>query len=123
MASSVSGRIRRASAIALIAVAAVAGVVPAAHATSPGHNGGIAFAMDLGDGAQIYTIQPDGSALTQLTSVDGSVGSPDWSPDGTRIAFGVEDAGLYVMDADGGGLHEVAASGGQPAFTPDGHHL
>src|SRR5262245_49442456 len=114
MASSVGGRIRHASAIALITVAAVAGVVPAAHATSPGHNGAIAFGMDLGDGAQIYTIQPDGSGLTQLTSVDGSVGSPDWSPDGTRIAFGVEDAGLYVMDADGGGLTRSRLPEGSP---------
>jgi Tol biopolymer transport system component len=100
------------------------GAVPA-HATTPGTNGRIAFQMDFGLGAQIYTIKPNGLGIRQLTKVRGTAETPDWSPDGTRIAFQAEDGpeGLWIVNADGSHLHQVAASGAQPAFTPDGMHL
>jgi Tol biopolymer transport system component len=100
------------------------GIIPS-HATTPGTNGRIAFQMDFGRGAQIYTIRPNGLGIRQLTKVHGSAESPDWSPDGTRIAFQAEDGpnGVWIMNANGTGLHQVAASGAQPAFTPDGMSL
>jgi Tol biopolymer transport system component len=102
----------------------LAGVVPT-QATTPGTNGRIAFQMDFGRGAQIYTIRPNGLGIRQLTKVHGSAESPDWSPDGTRIAFQAEDGpnGVWIMNANGTGLQQVVASGAQPAFTPDGTHL
>ena len=81
------------------------------------------FSGDRGSGADIYTINADGSGLRRLTHVKGDAGSPDWSPDSTRIVFGIEDKAVYLMDADGGDLHQVTAPGGEPAFTPDGDHL
>jgi Tol biopolymer transport system component len=100
----------------------VAGVVPA-YATTPDTNGRIAFSMDLGLGAEIYTIKRSGLGIQQLTEVEGSAESPDWSPDGTRIVFDIVDQGLWMVNADGSQLHQVVASGIQPAFTPDGTHL
>ena len=101
----------------------VAGPAPA-HATTPGTNGRIAFQMDFGRGPEIYTIKQNGLGIRQLTEVQGSAESPDFSPDGTQIAFQTEDQnGLWIMNADGSHLHQVAASGAQPAFTPDGEHL
>ena len=95
------------------------------HATTPGTNGRIAFQMDFGRGSEIYTIKPSGLGIRQLTKVQGSAESPDWSPDGTQIVFQAEDGpeGLWIMNKDGSDLHQVAASGEQPAFTPDGTHL
>jgi Tol biopolymer transport system component len=101
----------------------VGGGGPAAQATTPGKNGRIVFAADLGLGLEIDTIRPDGTGLRQLTELDGNAFQPDWSPDGSRIAFWLEDQAVYVMKADGSDLHVVTAPGGQPAFTPDGHHL
>jgi Tol biopolymer transport system component len=101
----------------------VMGVAPA-HATTPGGNGRIAFQMDFGLGAQIYSIRPNGLGIQQLTKVAGSAQSPDWSPDGTRIAFQTDDpGGIWIISAHGTHLHQVVASGAQPAFTPDGTHL
>ena len=57
------------------------------------------FSGDSGSGADIYTINADGSGLRRLTHVKGDAGSPDWSPDSTRIVFGIEDKAVYLMDA------------------------
>ena len=56
---------------------------------------------------RVFTMNPDGSGLQQLTS-EGNNGDPVWSPDGTRITFGSDRQGgnqlnLFVMDADGSG--------------------
>jgi Tol biopolymer transport system component len=115
--------------LALLAVTgmAVFGLVSvagsAAVATTPGQNARIAFSADLGLGGEIYTIKPDGTGLRQLTELDGNASHPDWSPDGTRIVFWLEDQATYIMNANGSDLHVVTAPGGQASFTPDGHHI
>jgi Tol biopolymer transport system component len=90
--------------------------------TSPARNGPIAFSGDKGSGREIYTINPDGTGLRRLTHLNGEAYAADWSPDGTRIAFLLEDKALYIMNADGSDLHKVTGPG-EPAFTPDGDHL
>jgi TolB protein len=57
----------------------------------------------------------DGSHATRVTSVGQNVGSPVWSPDGTRLAFSVSsgghssiESGVYVMQANGSHLRVVA---------------
>jgi Tol biopolymer transport system component len=68
----------------------------------------------------IFIIHPEGTGLVQLTAhmaagPDGSQGTfdPSWSPDGTQLIFthipstdGLAD--LYVINADGTGLHVLA---------------
>ncbi len=51
-------------------------------------------------------------ATRRLTSQQGNDGSPDWSDDGTRIAFVAkrgddETAALYVINVDGGEAEEI----------------
>jgi Tol biopolymer transport system component len=36
---------------------------------------------------EIYVVKPDGSGLRQVTHTDSFAGSPQWSPDGKKIAF------------------------------------
>jgi Tol biopolymer transport system component len=46
--------------------------------------------------------------------------APDWSPDGTRLAFSRDDV-IFVVNADGTGLRSFAITGGtNPAWSPDG---
>ena len=103
----------------------------AAHATPPGPNGRIAF-DDFMTG-EIYAVNPDGTALVQLTHLaDGHFAAwPDWSPSGENIAFASDKSGqlrLWIMDADGGHPHMVAADRNgmddlTPSYTPDGSRL
>ena len=62
----------------------------------------IVFVRSEDDGYRItasdlYAARADGSSVVQLTETTGRVESnPDWSPDGTRIAFDADGA-LFVM--------------------------
>jgi uncharacterized repeat protein (TIGR01451 family) len=95
-----------------------------AHAAFSGSNGRIAFSSDqetaggaVGD-ADIFTVNPDGTGLTQLTGGDNAAYDidPAWSPDGKEIAF-VRQTGIYVMNADGSEQRKLAASVAEPAYT------
>jgi Tol biopolymer transport system component len=103
----------------------------AAHATSAGRDGRIAF-WDFNTG-QIYAVNPDGTGLAQLTHVAKGqrAADPAWSPDGRHIAFDSDMSGavrLWIMDANGHHLRMVAGdrprvANMDPAYTPDGRRL
>lgn len=104
----------------------LATTVPA-HATFPGKNGRIAFIQ----GPDIYTINPDGSDLRQLTNrgSDNSAFWESWSPDGKQLVFNEYPSPdflgqLWLMDADGSNqrllLADTDFSDERPSFTADG---
>lgn len=93
----------------------------------------IAFVANTeGQHYALFLARPDGSEQREVRMPDGGplfVQSPEWSPDGARIAFvggprDVVDVGVY--DVDSGALrwieqgeHECAT----PAWSPDGRQL
>jgi Tol biopolymer transport system component len=89
----------------------------------------IAFQSNATGNSDIYTINPDGSGLTNLTNDPASDTSPAWSPTKDRIAFSSLRLGnrdIYVMDADGSGLRRLTTNPGSDAFpswAPDGDHV
>lgn len=90
----------------------------------PAADGRIAFTMRTGEGYDIFTVNPDGSSRIRLTR-SGDAGSPDWSPDGTRIAYASEDD-LWVMGARGDDpvrLTSGTAVDSDPSWSPDGGRL
>jgi Tol biopolymer transport system component len=95
-------RARTLLAVLVLASAAVVVTAPPASATSPGYNGRIAFTRDDGYGVDttgIYTINPDGTGLQQLTHGWGVFAS--YNADGSQIAY-ARAPGIHVMNADGG---------------------
>jgi dipeptidyl aminopeptidase/acylaminoacyl peptidase len=76
---------------------------------------------------RIFLVQADGTGLRQLTfdttpnhySFDAG---PSWSSDGTRIVFSRTGV-LYVINADGTGLTDLAQGGEYPSWSPDGVHI
>jgi Tol biopolymer transport system component len=108
-------------------------------ATFPGRNGRIAFVQQFpglnGSGGDIYTVNPDGSDLKQLTSL-GSSGTgayyATWSSDGRYLTFQIfnpntQQGQLWLMNADGSNQHllfnDPLFSDFQPTFSPDGSHI
>jgi Tol biopolymer transport system component len=95
----------------------------------PGENGRIAFsAYDrVNPSPDVWAMDPDGTDLVNLTREQPCCNSqPDWSPDGTKVAFASTRDGqseIYVMDADGSDPVRITNDPAQdlsPAWSPDG---
>ncbi|WP_371478017.1 TolB family protein [Kitasatospora sp. NBC_00315] len=79
-------------------------------------------------GGGIYTVHPDGSAVTALTPApsDAGYGPASFSPDGQLIAFTQAPAGgsanIYTMRSDGSGITRIVNTPDQwesrPAWGP-----
>lgn len=109
----------------MVTVALVLGLgataVPASAAV-PRDTGLLAFVRSN----QIYTSTTTGTRVKQLTMA-GKNYRPHWSPDGKRIAYLHEAAGVrnvWVMNANGSGKSQVAKSvTSEPTWSPDGKWL
>lgn len=121
-------RLRRlAAACLLIGTAFVSGTTPA-QATFPAANGRIVFS-DFTTG-QLYTINPDGTGLFQVTHLRGSAQAfgATWAPNGKRLAFSSDVTGeirIHTIRVDG--THSRLVAHDRPGFrdftpryTPDG---
>jgi Tol biopolymer transport system component len=104
--------------------------VTSAHAAFPGKNGRIAFIS----GADVYTMNADGSDVKQLTNLgpDSAAYWESWSPDGRQIVFVefnppdfIEQ--LWLMNDDGSNQHLLLAEDNyndeRPSFSPDGNSI
>src|SRR3989337_1409907 len=79
---------------ALVAVMVIVVAASPAEAAFPGSNGKIVFwatrsivADPLTTDTEIFSMNPNGTGLTQLTVNDTQDFNPAWSPDGTQIVF------------------------------------
>ena len=64
----------------------------------------------------LYTINTDGSELTEVVTVAGRIYGPTWSPNGTYMAFVVEPAEdeapqIYLVNTDGTNLKQITDGG------------
>ena len=72
---------------------------------------------------EIYTIGVHGKNRVRLTNNSTYDYFPEYSPDGSRIAFsatGKKHSGIYTIGARGGGKTKVAEGGDDPSYSPDG---
>jgi Tol biopolymer transport system component len=92
-----------------------------AEATFPGQNGKIAYTRYSPLDNDIYTINPDGGGEFQLTNNDTGEFSPDFSPDGKKIAYERFDGDkfsrgeweIYTINVGGGGRFNVTNNDGE----------
>jgi Tol biopolymer transport system component len=136
-------RTLRITALALAAGAALFLAAQQAQATFPGQNGKIAFVGNQSGTWQLYTMDPDGSNQTQITSLPATTWElwlPAFSPDGRKILFSRDTPqnpcpldqfplpsciNLYVINSDGAGLTQLTSDnlswGG--TWSPDGSQI
>lgn len=99
-----------------------------AGAAVPGKNGLIAFSAVTSNGSQLFTVQPNGHDLRQITHGPGEASSPDWSPDGRWLAHSLDECTIALVRPDGTDQRIIPSQTTDgceydPAFTPDGAHL
>jgi CxxC motif-containing protein (DUF1111 family)/WD40 repeat protein len=90
----------------------------------------IAFSSQRTGVAKIFTMNPDGSGQTQITTIlTFNDRQPAWSPDGTKIAFqrtpnAVGAIGkIWTMSSTGAGQTQISLGPGndeRPSYSPDG---
>jgi Tol biopolymer transport system component len=77
----------------------------------------------LGQGnAEIFTVEPDGAVPVNLTKNPEWDGYPAWSPDGSQIAFSINNGvefDLYVVNADDTGRRRLAGVIGSNGIAND----
>ncbi|GAA5509560.1 DUF1583 domain-containing protein [Novipirellula caenicola] len=79
---------------------------------------------------RIFVASADGSQIRQITKgIDdlGNHGSPEFSPDGTKVAFDTwtgssRSARIFMVNIDGTDLRDLGL-GLMPTFTPDGKQI
>jgi Tol biopolymer transport system component len=89
---------------------------------------------------EIWTVNPDGTDPRQLVDLGrcgggGCSGGLVWSPDGSTLAFQTrrdiplgtpvlgDNQSIYLVQADGSGLHRISDDGFQPSWSPDGSRI
>jgi TolB protein len=76
---------------------------------------------------EIFVVGADGTQQRRLTRNRISDAYPDWSPDGTRIAFDRGPAfrygAVFVMNADGTAQRRIRQDASDPSWSPDGTKL
>jgi Tol biopolymer transport system component/cephalosporin-C deacetylase-like acetyl esterase len=97
----------------------------------------IAFSADVNGGwdfyegdADVFVINPEGGTAQNLTRHPANDFSPEWSPDGERIAFRTDRDGnheIYAMNANGSDPVNLTrtpdAEERSPAWSPDGAQI
>src|SRR5262249_39997567 len=84
----------------------------------------IAFDTNRDGDSEIYTINADGTGLTDGSNSHATGEyAPDWSPDGSKLAFSGSGQ-IKTMLANGTGVTALTTLGGsEPAWAPDSSRL
>ncbi len=79
----------------------------------------VAFVRGLSSAVDELVVKDVTTGAERMLVASPDVGAPDWSPDGTLIAFPLGSA-LHTISPGGGELRTIPGGGRDPAWSPDG---
>ncbi len=100
-----------------------------------GGQGQIAFVSERSGAPQIFLMNADGSNVSQLTTEIQGACQPEWSPDGTRLAYispcgGMQErydgASIFILNLENNRtdlISTLATGDYDPAWSPNGSRL
>jgi hypothetical protein len=89
----------------------------------------IAFALDRGEGLDLFTVAAEGGPLRRLTDDGAGNAHPAWAPSGRSLAFSAlrgATAELFTVPASGGSARRLTFNDVDdltPTWSPDGRRL
>ncbi|HMG91205.1 MAG TPA: hypothetical protein VK589_14165 [Chryseolinea sp.] len=89
----------------------------------------ILFYSDRNGNWDIFRINPDGSALQQITHSSFNEREPTWHPQKNAYTFSSDSLGerrIFIRDFDADNIMKLTSDPGQhasPSWSPDGNHL
>lgn len=108
----------------------VTGLIPVNGQVMVLHEGQLVYGSDETGDWDVYTCNPDGTDITNLTKSPGSdQRDPKWSVDGRKIVYVSDESGvrqIYVMDSDGNNKTQISTGPGfkaWPSISSDGTTL
>src|SRR6185312_7190254 len=129
----ISRRPRRILASAVAAALVAIALTLSGHASAGAGPRVLFQSISSSGGDTLYSMEQDGTDVQPLAlRVPGSAISPDWSPDGRRVAFAVavgDAQSIWTANADGSNAKELFHCAGAclgtdyPAWSPDGKSI
>jgi Tol biopolymer transport system component len=104
--------------------APVVTVNPTPNATPAAAEGRIAFAVRAGDGSNLFSMLPDGTDMTQLTTDTGNHLCASYTADASQVDYCGDGSGafeIWTINADGTGTEQLTHLEGRALF-PDASH-
>ena len=90
------------------------------------------YSSEINGNYDIYTCLINGTDVQQVTETNIDEWYPNWSPNGSQIAFNANTLGdyssseIYIMDSDGMDIQQLtynSTSDAYPRFSPDGSFI
>jgi imidazolonepropionase-like amidohydrolase len=112
--------------VCILAALMMSGCVPAAPTPVQDR---LIFVAHPTDNDEIFSVNLDGTGLTNLTNHPANDADPAWSPDGQLIAFQSDRNGksaIYIMQTDGTQVQAIPDTGpldSLAGWSPDGQYL